>query len=42
MQNVDNIFEIATFTPNLTFDFYMETKTTCVAYGTHIIPKLGK
>lgn len=24
------------------FDFYMETKNTCVAYGTHAIPKLGK
>ena len=24
------------------FDFYMETKNTCVAYGTHTIPKLGK
>ena len=24
------------------FDFYMETKNTCVAYGTHSIPKLGK
>ena len=24
------------------FDFYMETKNTCVAYGTHDIPKLGK
>lgn len=23
------------------FDFYMETKNTCVAYGTHTIPKLG-
>ena len=23
------------------FDFYMETKNTCVAYGTHNIPKLG-
>jgi len=23
------------------FDFYMETKNTCVAYGTHDIPKLG-
>ncbi len=23
------------------FDFYMETKNTCVAYGTHAIPKLG-
>ena len=24
------------------FDFYMETKNTCVAYGTHTIPELGK
>jgi len=24
------------------FDFYMETKNTCVAYGTHTIPQLGK
>ncbi len=24
------------------FDFYMETKNICVAYGTHSIPKLGK
>lgn len=24
------------------FDFYMEMKNTCVAYGTHSIPKLGK
>ena len=24
------------------FDFYMETKNTCVAYGTHSIPQLGK
>ena len=23
------------------FDFYMETKNICVAYGTHQIPKLG-
>ena len=23
------------------FDFYMETKNTCIAYGTHSIPKLG-
>lgn len=23
------------------FDFYMETKNTCLAYGTHSIPKLG-
>ena len=23
------------------FDFYMETKNTCIAYGTHTIPKLG-
>ena len=24
------------------FDFYMETKNICTAFGTHAIPKLGK
>ena len=24
------------------FDFYMETKNICTAFGTHTVPKLGK
>ena len=24
------------------FDFYMETKNICIAYGTHRVPSLGR